>query len=184
MKKMDFRSLFSILFLILAIVYAIHPEVSFEMKVLVLVMVCLFDVDMTMRKIRIEMQEQERNLASRILLSQRSTRKYLMKFATFLRDADSISALYEDGLLCDPSFVSNGNLTINLPNGMALCVKEAGYPAGESGVYINLRDVAGNEDCVIRAEFRAGENGEADILRVIAYQQWQTGEVLDYNYLI
>lgn len=105
--------------------------------------------------------------------------RYFVRLIQFLQASDILKEMYDDGLLYNPNYAAkDGKLTVNLPDGTALIVKDRGYPVGEPGIYINLRDPADNEYCVVRVEFNTTIG-----LKIIAYQYGTEIEVVNFQYM-
>lgn len=165
-------------------IYFVMTEASIEKSLPTLILFATIYISNSIQKITSEVSEMRRILPKAYMETQVSTqsttRKYFARLVQFLMASDILKEMYADGLLYDPNFIAkNGALTINLPDGMALIVKDMGYPIDAPGVYINLRDPADNEYCVVRVEF----DNSKENLKIIAYQHGKDEAVINIPYL-
>lgn len=180
----EIRSTFACISLFGLFIYFIITEAPLEKSMPTLILFSMTYIENIMKRIMSEVSEMQSSLRNEYRETQFKTRsavsKYFARLVQFLMACDILKEMYADGLMYNPDFIAkNGALTINLPDGTALIVKDMGYPVNEPGVYINLRDPEENEFCVIRVEFNVKEKG----LKIIAYQHDKDEAVINIPYL-
>jgi hypothetical protein len=153
-----------------------------ERSVPTLVMLAISYMSTNMNTIKSKLSDMNSSLLCKYRETHDSSWKYFARLLQFLRASDMLKEMYYDGLLYDPDYKSeDGSLTINLPNGMSLIVKDKNYPVETPGVYINLRYPCGSESCVARTEFVSA--ADSDNMRIIAYQYGKDEAAFDAMYM-